>query len=126
MFARMFVFRLSEIFSFSGLPITLKQQFKHSSRPYSVSHQEEIWGHSFSAVGLVFFLQCQPNVIDLYCFAHCLRCSFEQNTRKLIVYLSDTNNFLFLLFIFGTFFWALIMFENCHFQSRYEHNKWLF
>ena len=37
----------------------------------------------------------------------CVRCSFEQNTRKLIVYLrnlSANNNFLFLFFISGDIF----------------------
>ena len=40
-------------------------------------------------------------------FFSCIRCSYEQNERKLIVYfrnLSDNNDFLFLFFIFGDIF----------------------
>ena len=48
----------------------------------------------------------------------CVRCSFEQNTRKLIVYLrnlSANNNFFFSSFL-STFSWAPIMFEHYHFS----------
>ena len=50
----------------------------------------------------------------MYCFVHfklllfsCMRYCFEQNTRKLIVYLrslSDNSHFLYLFFIFGDTF----------------------
>ena len=80
------------------------------------------FGTTFSAGGP----QYQQNFIDLYHFAHfqpllfsSIRCSVEQNIRKLIVYcknLSENNNFMFLFFIFGDIFWAS-MFERYHFQS---------
>ena len=83
-----------------------------------------------SPEGLVYFLQYQQNYVDLYCFAHfqpllfsCIRCYYEQNTRKPIVYLrnlSDNNNFVFPFFIFGDIFWAPITFERYHFQSGYN------
>ena len=74
------------------------------------------------------------NFIDSY-FPHfeqlhfsCIRCSFEQNTKKLMIYLrslSDMNNFLF-LFIFGDIVWVPITFECYHFWSEYNYlNKYL-
>lgn len=66
---------------------------------------------AFSAGRLVYFPRRQQNVIDLYYFKHflpllfsCIRCSFEQNTRRLIVYLRDqktTFSFFFLLHFWG-------------------------
>ena len=78
--------------------------------------------------------QYQQTFIDSY-FAHfeqlhfsCIRCSFEQNTKKLMIYLrslSDKNNFLF-LFIFGDIVWVPITFECYHFWSEYNYlNKYL-
>ena len=79
---------------------------------------------TFSAGGLVYFPQYQQKSIDLYYFAHfqsflfsCIRCSsFEQNTRKLIVYLRNLqeNN---IFFFSSSFFWVLITCECYHFQS---------
>ena len=82
---------------------------------------------AFSAGGLVCFPQYQQNFIDLFYFAQflpllfsCIRFSFEQNTRKLIVYLRylpNNNNFLFLFLIFRDIFWGPITFERYRFQS---------
>ena len=50
------------------------------------------------------------------------RCSFEQNTRKLIVYLenfSDNNNFIFVFFIVEVIFLGA-MFKCYHFQAGHN------
>ena len=67
----------------------------------------------FSAGAQVYFPEQQQNFIDLYCLTcfymlcSCIRCSFEQNARKLIVclrHISDNNNFLYFFFIFDNIF----------------------
>lgn len=69
----------------------------------AVSHPEDIWGQHFQvgvwSTFLNTLMRFQP-----HCF-NCIRCCFEQNVRKLIVYLrnlSDSTNFIFLFFILGT------------------------
>ena len=71
-------------------------------------------GTTFSAGGLVDFLNNRKMLlicIVLHTISHfffgCIRCYFEQNTRKLIVYLRnllDNNNSHFISFISGNIF----------------------
>ena len=71
-------------------------------------------GNNILSWGLVYLPQYQQNCIDLYYFVYfltllfsCIRCSFEQNTRKLTVQLINlpgNKNFLFLFSIFGDIF----------------------
>ena len=92
--------------------LTLFSLVLHFCTPlgYSVFHPEEIWGQRFKLgsgllssilAKVLFFSHFQSLLFS------CIRCSFEQNTRKLFVYLrneSENNIFPFLLFILGTFF----------------------
>ena len=87
---------------------------------------------AFSAGRLVYFPRRQQNVIDLYYFKHflpllfsCIRCSFEQNTRRLIVYLRDqkTTFSFFFYCIFGDILWAPITLERYHFHSGCDPAK---
>ena len=62
-----------------------------------------------------FILLCSLLAMLLF---SCMTCSFEQSTRKLIVYLrnlSENNNSLFRFCVLITFFWAPITFERYHF-----------
>ena len=79
----------------------------------AVSHPEVICGQRFqlmsgplSSIPAKFYWFILFFKLLVTSFS-CIRCSFEQNTRKLVVYLrnlSDNNNFLFLFFIFWDFF----------------------
>ena len=70
----------------------------------TVSHPEK-YGGNISSWNLVYFPQYQQKFIDIYCLAHfwlllfsCIRCFFELDTRKVILYLrnsSDNNSFFF-------------------------------
>ena len=87
-------------------------------------------GTTFSAGVLAYFPQYQQNFITLYCFPHflpllfsCTRCSLEQSTRKVIIYLKNyqtTTIFFFSSSFLGTFFWVPITFKRYHFQSGYD------
>ena len=61
---------------------------------------------------ICYFTHFQPLLFS------CIRCSFEQNTRNLIVYLRNLseNYFLFLFFIFEVIFWAPKTIECYHFH----------
>ena len=69
---------------------------------------------TFPAGGLVYFPLYQQLFIYIYCFSRFfsllfsgIKCSFEQNTRKLVVHLrnlSDHNNFFTLLHFWGHVF----------------------
>lgn len=75
-----------------------------------MSHPKEIWGERFQLGGWSSFLNTSK-ILLTYIVSHlkpplfsCIRCSFELNTRKLIVCFrnfSENNNFRFLFFIFG-------------------------
>ena len=90
--------------------------------PHSVTFSKDFW--DVFSWSLVYFPQYHQIFIDLYCFSHfqplllgCMRCSFEQNIRKLIVYLRNlSGNIFFLFFIFRGFFWAPIRFNDTIFR----------
>ena len=97
----------------------------------SVASRRNLVTHSVFSWGLVYCLDTSKILliyIVFHTFSHtflfsCIRCSFEQYTRKLSVYLRklSDNNFLFFLFSFGRcFFWAPISFACYHFQSGYD------
>ena len=76
-------------------------------------------GTTISAGSLVYLPQYQQNFITAYCFSQfssllvsCISCTFEQITKKLIVYLRNLSIFFLSSLILGTFFWALITFER--------------
>ena len=82
---------------------------------FPVAHPEEIWGQRFQLeVWSTFWIPAKFCWFILFCtllaiFFSCIRCSFEQNTRKFNVYLrnlSENSNFIFLFFIFGNIFWG--------------------
>ena len=90
-------------------------------------------GNNILSWGLVYLPQYQQNCIDLYYFVYfltllfsCIRCSFEQNTRKLTVQLINlpgNKNFFFSSAFLETFFLKHITFKRYHFQSSVKHNS---
>ena len=93
----------------------------------AVSHPEKFLGR-FQLGVLSTFLNTSKMLLTYIVlhnsslfFFNCLRCSFEQNIRKLRN-LPD-NNFVFLFFHFGNIFWAPITFERYHFQFGYDPER---
>ena len=71
--------------------------------------QKKFWGNVFSWGSGLLSIPAKPYWFILFCFAllfSCIRCSFEENTRKLIVYLRNLSdhNFLFCFFILRSIF----------------------
>ena len=72
------------------------------------------FGDNVFSCGSGWLPQYQQNFVGWYCFAHIqpllfsyIRCSFEQNTRNLNVYLRNlSDNLPFLFFIFGVIFFG--------------------
>ena len=101
----------------------------------TVLHPDEVFEHFQLGVWSTFLNTSKPLLINIvlhtfrhFCF-NCLRCSFEQNTRKVIVCLRrfSDNFFFFIQFRGITFFWGggrggrgSITFEHYHFQSRFD------
>ena len=92
----------------------------------SVLHPEEIWGQRFHLDVLFSSKAAKFYWFILFCtfLASCFylcKCSFEQNTRNLIVYLrnlSEKNNFFFFVFFIFKDIFSVPMFERYHFQSE--------
>ena len=92
-----------------------KESFQNEIKKISVLHPEEIWGQHFSWESAL-----HSSIPAKFYWFSCVRCSFEQNTRKLLVYLrnlSENKNSFFLIQFWGHFFWVPITFECYHFQS---------
>ena len=91
-----------------------KESFQIEIKRILVLHPEEIWGQRFNWESAL-----HSTIPAKFYWFSCIRCSFEQNTRKLLAYLRNLseNKNSFLLNSGDFFLGVPITFECYHFQS---------
>ena len=79
-----------------------KESFQIEIKRILVLHPEEIWGQRFNWESAL-----HSSIPAKFYWFSCIRCSFEQNTRKLLAYLRNlSENKNSFLFNSGDFFWG--------------------